>query len=116
MLTKAVLTSILATLAAAAPSNKQRAAAENAYTAIAIHSGDQAVHQHSINANDGFFYLNRNTSTECIQGPCYAYGNGTYFVPIPSASAAQALKLDVSNPTGEQHVYVTASGSLAYVP
>jgi len=115
MFSKTFLAFLLSALATAAPTTKRDANTE-AFDAIAIHPGTQAVHLRSISASDSYFYIGKNTTTFCPSDvDCSTYSNDTSFVAIPSASAVLALRLNTAV-SGVQHVFVLADGALTYAP
>jgi len=110
MFSKTFLVFLLSALATAAPTNKRDANSE-AFDAITIHTGNQAVH---ISASDSYFYIGKNTTTYCPSDvDCSTYSNDTSFVAIHSASAVPALRLNTAV-SGVQHVFVLADGALTY--
>lgn len=115
MFSQTILISLLAALSAAAPTEKRYGPK---FTAIAIHSGDQRVHQRSIVASDGYIYVGGETTAfDPPSGVSTGYNKETTSFNFQgSASGTPVLKLNTKNPNGEQSVFVNTQGSVFYGP
>lgn len=100
-------TQILSGLAATLPALiAPVAASSDSFTGVAIRSGSP-IQYASINANDGNFWLNKNTSTYTPSSVSAPSNPATVF------SGNQIISLDVAVPGGQQ-VYVATTGELAF--
>jgi hypothetical protein len=128
MFAKTALISTLAGLAAAAPT----AAPANEFAMIALHSGNQHVHQAAIAAHEGQLWINEPTTAYCPSQaggacadsmfpdpppPCLtnipsAQNTTTIFAALPN-TANSTLSMYVSVPGGQQ-AYVAPGGAIKY--
>jgi len=81
MFIKTTICSALAGLAASAPA--PRAEAEG-FAMIAIHSGNQLVHQRGINAYQEGLYINKDTQAYCPPDPACASSTSPLTSLLPS--------------------------------
>ncbi|KAL3428177.1 IgE-binding protein [Phlyctema vagabunda] len=107
MLSKTVLVSALAGLAAAAPAPAARQSS-GSFSAIATRSGSP-IHLSSIHANGGKFWIGKETASYCPVDPSSCPpGQDTAF-----SAGAGGLALDVVVPGGQQ-AYVDPTGALSF--
>lgn len=97
------------------------AAAAFDFTGIAVHSGDFRVHQKSINANGGAFWIGKNTTTFCPDTiakdngcPKNPTGGEPFTVFTAPAADQSPLFMDVEVPGGQESYIDPADGHWAF--
>src|SRR4051812_21786636 len=97
MLSKFAIASLFAAIAAASPTMR-RAGASRAFQIETLHSGSE-VHFRSVVANNGNFYINRETTVQSPPDNPSWYGNETALSPMDGPNGGDFIVVNSLTPT-----------------